>query len=163
MVTIRNAAATDDAGLLNPLLKRWQDQACSQMVFGLPAVQSVINFKWDRWALLPACSQSFLQLCNQLSTSSGSGVLCFQHAISYQHQVGQVCVGSTQSVINIKWDRCAVLPACNQSSTSSGTGVLSFHRAVSHQLLLGQVCFAFSVLTRLEGVDLRRTYLTPLG
>ncbi|KAL3131635.1 hypothetical protein ABBQ38_007932 [Trebouxia sp. C0009 RCD-2024] len=50
VVTIRNAAGTDDAGLLNPLLKRWQDQACSQMVFGLPAVQSVINFKWDRWA-----------------------------------------------------------------------------------------------------------------
>lgn len=48
VVTIRNAAGTDDAGLLNPLLKRWQDQACSQMVFGLPAVQSVINFKWDR-------------------------------------------------------------------------------------------------------------------
>ena len=47
--TIRNAAGTDDAGLLNPLLKRWQDQACSQMVFGLPAVQSVINFKWDRY------------------------------------------------------------------------------------------------------------------
>ncbi|DBA86726.1 TPA: hypothetical protein ACH3X2_005431 [Trebouxia sp. C0005] len=50
VVTIRNAAAADDAGLLNPLLKRWQDEACSQMVFGLPAVQSVINFKWDRWA-----------------------------------------------------------------------------------------------------------------
>ena len=49
VVTIRNAAGTDDAGLLNPLLKRWQDQACSQMVFGLPAVQSVINFKWDRY------------------------------------------------------------------------------------------------------------------
>lgn len=50
VLTIRNAAAADDAGLMNPLLKRWQDQACSQMVFGLPAVQSVINFKWDRWA-----------------------------------------------------------------------------------------------------------------
>lgn len=50
VVTIRHAAGADDAGLLNPLLKRWQDQACSQMVFGLPAVQSVINFKWDRCA-----------------------------------------------------------------------------------------------------------------
>ena len=49
VVTIKNAAGADDAGLLNPLLKRWQDQACSQMVFGLPAVQSVINFKWDRY------------------------------------------------------------------------------------------------------------------
>ena len=55
VVTIKNAAMADDAGLLNPLLKRWQDQACSTMVFGLPAVQSVINFKWDRQALL--CSQ----------------------------------------------------------------------------------------------------------
>ena len=50
VVTIKNAAMADDAGLLNPLLKRWQDQACSTMVFGLPAVQSVINFKWDRRA-----------------------------------------------------------------------------------------------------------------
>ena len=56
VVTIKNAAMADDAGLLNPLLKRWQDQACSTMVFGLPAVQSVINFKWDRQALL--CSQA---------------------------------------------------------------------------------------------------------
>ena len=48
VVTIRNPAAADDSGLLNPLLKRWKDQACSQMVFGLPAVRAVINFKWDR-------------------------------------------------------------------------------------------------------------------
>ena len=48
VVTIRNPAAADDTGILNPLLKRWKDQACSQMVFGLPAVRAVINFKWDR-------------------------------------------------------------------------------------------------------------------
>ncbi|KAL0035205.1 hypothetical protein WJX79_005983 [Trebouxia sp. C0005] len=50
VVNIRNAVAADDEGLLKPLLKRWQDEACSQMVFGLPAVRAVINFKWDRWA-----------------------------------------------------------------------------------------------------------------
>lgn len=48
VVNIRNAVAADDEGLLKPLLKRWQDEACSQMVFGLPAVRAVINFKWDR-------------------------------------------------------------------------------------------------------------------
>jgi len=62
VVTIRNAAAADDAGLLNPLLKRWQDQACSQMVFGLPAVQSVINFKWDRCDRLPNIFELWLVL-----------------------------------------------------------------------------------------------------
>ena len=48
VVNIRNAAASDDEGLLKPLLQRWQDDACSQTVFGLPAVRAVINFKWDR-------------------------------------------------------------------------------------------------------------------
>ena len=48
VLNIRNAAAADDEGLLKPLLKRWQDEACSQIVFGLPAVRAVINYKWDR-------------------------------------------------------------------------------------------------------------------
>lgn len=50
VVNIKNCVAANDEGLLKPLLKRWQDEACSQMVFGLPAVRAVINFKWDRWA-----------------------------------------------------------------------------------------------------------------
>ena len=75
VVTIRHAAGADDAGLLNPLLKRWQDQACSQMVFGLPAVQSVINFKWDRsvlrlCVLLAVCIATFLSICLSLVISS---------------------------------------------------------------------------------------------
>ncbi len=48
VVNIKNAVAADDKGLLKPPLKRWQDDACSQMVFGLSAVRAVINFKWDR-------------------------------------------------------------------------------------------------------------------
>lgn len=48
VVNIKNCVAANDEGLLKPLLKRWQDEACSQMVFGLPAVRAVINFKWDR-------------------------------------------------------------------------------------------------------------------
>lgn len=63
VVTIKNAAGTDDAGLLNPLLKRWQDQACSQMVFGLPAVQSVINFKWDRCVDITLTDSGSLYIC----------------------------------------------------------------------------------------------------
>jgi len=45
-VTIRNAAAPDKAGLLQPLLKRWQAGGLSYGAFALPAVQAVIG-GWD--------------------------------------------------------------------------------------------------------------------
>jgi hypothetical protein len=47
-VRIRNAAAPDDGGLIRPLVKRWQSGGCHYSVFGLPAVQSVLEFKWER-------------------------------------------------------------------------------------------------------------------
>lgn len=37
-------------GLLQPLLKRYQARGCPVSVFGLPAVQAIINFKWTTWA-----------------------------------------------------------------------------------------------------------------
>lgn len=37
-------------GLLQPLLKRYQARGCPVSVFGLPAVQAVIQFKWTTWA-----------------------------------------------------------------------------------------------------------------
>lgn len=83
VVTIKNAAMADDAGLLNPLLKRWQDQACSTMVFGLPAVQSVINFKWDRQVVsvfLPHSMRCWLQTAHTTVPSC---------ATTHKHHVGE--------------------------------------------------------------------------
>ncbi|KAL4440087.1 hypothetical protein ABPG75_003088 [Micractinium tetrahymenae] len=50
VVTIRDAAAPERCGLLQPLLKRYQARRCSSAVFALPAVQAVIQFKWARFA-----------------------------------------------------------------------------------------------------------------
>jgi hypothetical protein len=50
VVTLKNAALPGDRGVLNPLLEKWQDGAVATQVFGLPAVQAVIQFKWDKWA-----------------------------------------------------------------------------------------------------------------
>ena len=50
VVTIKNAAAPVDKGLLHPLIRRWQARRCSFAVFTLPAVQSVILFKWKAFA-----------------------------------------------------------------------------------------------------------------
>lgn len=44
-VTIRDAAGPQEVGLLHPLLKRMQRGAGSLGLFGLPAVQAVINYK----------------------------------------------------------------------------------------------------------------------
>ena len=38
MVTLRNAAAAGDMGIVHPLLRRFQSGAASMIVFGLPAV-----------------------------------------------------------------------------------------------------------------------------
>lgn len=40
VVTIRDAAAPGDDGLVRPLLKRFLANRCSYAVFGLPAVQA---------------------------------------------------------------------------------------------------------------------------
>lgn len=45
VVTIRDAAAPEHRGLLQPLLKRYQARRCSSAVFALPAAQAVIQFK----------------------------------------------------------------------------------------------------------------------
>ena len=50
MVNVKGAAKSDDEGLLQPLLKRYQAGAVGLPVFGLPAVQAVIEFKWHRFA-----------------------------------------------------------------------------------------------------------------
>ncbi|PRW33106.1 transient receptor potential channel [Chlorella sorokiniana] len=49
VVSIRNAAAADKDGLLQPLLKRWQAGGLSYTAFALPAVQAVIDWKWNRF------------------------------------------------------------------------------------------------------------------
>ncbi|KAL4440082.1 hypothetical protein ABPG75_003083 [Micractinium tetrahymenae] len=49
VVNIRDAAAPDKQGLLQPLLKRWQAGGLSYAAFALPAVQAVIDWKWSRF------------------------------------------------------------------------------------------------------------------
>lgn len=49
-LAIKNATAPDRRGLLQPLLRRWQIGCCGDDVFGLPAVQAVIDWKWARYA-----------------------------------------------------------------------------------------------------------------
>ena len=48
VVNIRGAAAPDAAGLVQPLLRRWQAGGCHYSVFALPAVEAVLEFKWTR-------------------------------------------------------------------------------------------------------------------
>lgn len=49
VVNIRDAAAADKDGLLQPLLRRWQAGGLSYAAFALPAVQAVIDWKWARF------------------------------------------------------------------------------------------------------------------
>ncbi|KAH7624970.1 hypothetical protein Ndes2526B_g00345 [Nannochloris sp. 'desiccata'] len=49
VVTLKGAAYPDKEGLLQPLLRRWQSKGCSYSVFALPAVQSCIDWKWNRY------------------------------------------------------------------------------------------------------------------
>lgn len=49
-VTVKDAAAPDKDGLLQPLLRRWQAGACSFSAFALPPVQAVIDWKWEKFA-----------------------------------------------------------------------------------------------------------------
>jgi Ion transport protein len=49
VVTLKGAAYPDKDGLLQPLLRRWQSKGCSYSVFALPAVQSTIDWKWNRY------------------------------------------------------------------------------------------------------------------
>jgi hypothetical protein len=50
VVTIKYAAAPVERGLLHPLIQQWQSKRCSYSVFTLPAVQSVIQYKWKTFA-----------------------------------------------------------------------------------------------------------------
>lgn len=47
---IRNGAGPPNVGILQSVLVRWQKGKTPISVFGLPAVQAVILYKWDRWA-----------------------------------------------------------------------------------------------------------------
>ncbi|CAL8463282.1 g2816 [Coccomyxa elongata] len=49
VVTLKNAAAAENVGLLQPLLRRFQAGKVSMMVFGLPAVMATVEFKWAHW------------------------------------------------------------------------------------------------------------------
>eukprot|EP00210_Caulerpa_lentillifera_P005001 g4775.t1 len=50
VVGIEHAAGAPGIGLLQPVLVRWQLGAAPLSVFGLPAVQSILSYKWKTWA-----------------------------------------------------------------------------------------------------------------
>lgn len=50
VVGIEHAAGAPGIGLLQPVLVRWQLGAAPLSVFALPAVQSILNYKWRTWA-----------------------------------------------------------------------------------------------------------------
>lgn len=50
VVNVRDAAAEGHKGLLRPLLQRHKARGCPLAVFSLPAVQAVIEWKWQAWA-----------------------------------------------------------------------------------------------------------------
>jgi hypothetical protein len=50
VVNVRDAAAEGHKGLLRPLLQRHKARGCPLAVFSLPAVQAVIEAKWEAWA-----------------------------------------------------------------------------------------------------------------
>ncbi|KAL6778251.1 TRP11A [Auxenochlorella protothecoides x Auxenochlorella symbiontica] len=66
-IRVENAAAPDQDGLLQPLLKRWQGAGCGMDVFALPAVQAVIDWKWTSYChnlLLVELAFFMLWLCS---------------------------------------------------------------------------------------------------
>ncbi|KAL4430657.1 hypothetical protein ABPG75_005913 [Micractinium tetrahymenae] len=46
VVSVRDAAAPGAAGLLRPLIRRWQAGGCGTAAFQLPVVQAVVDWKW---------------------------------------------------------------------------------------------------------------------
>ena len=50
VVPIQRAAGSGSQGIIQPLLRLWQAKRCSFAVFSLPAIQSVIFFKWETFA-----------------------------------------------------------------------------------------------------------------
>lgn len=49
-VGIQHAAGPPGVGLLQPVLVRWQSKAAPLSVFALPAVQTILYYKWNKWA-----------------------------------------------------------------------------------------------------------------
>jgi len=49
-VDIHHAAGPPGVGLLQPILVRWQSKTAPLSVFALPAVQTILYYKWDKWA-----------------------------------------------------------------------------------------------------------------
>lgn len=50
LMRIMNGAGPPGVGILQAVLIRWQKGKTPLSVFGLPAVQAVIHYKWETWA-----------------------------------------------------------------------------------------------------------------
>ncbi len=65
MVTIKNAGAPDQQGLLQMLLRYWQAGLVPDTAFALPTVHAVIDFKW---VMVPCAGMGCL-LCSAPSSA----------------------------------------------------------------------------------------------
>lgn len=63
VVTIRNAAGVRQGGLLHPLIKRWEADACPIEVWGLATVRALVSYKWNHWARKYVAIQFVVYLC----------------------------------------------------------------------------------------------------
>ncbi|GBF92276.1 flagellar associated protein [Raphidocelis subcapitata] len=99
VVRIRNAALPDCDGLIHPLLRRWQSGGVHYSVFGLPAVQSVLEFKWESYGRRALLAEFLLFLTWLVSFSTF--LLVWQdedESLSLRQLLatasGRLCVGS---------------------------------------------------------------------
>lgn len=64
---IVNGAGPPGVGILQAVLLRWQRGKTPISVFGLPAVQAVIDYKWETWAKHALLVEFVVFLCWLLS------------------------------------------------------------------------------------------------
>lgn len=98
VVNIRDAAAADKHGLLQPLLKRWQAGGLSYAAFALPAVQAVIGE-----------GQTGLQLAGQHASLDPTGV----HLAALPQQSASPAA------------RRSILSCASPAATQTGSGAAS--------------------------------------
>lgn len=83
VVSVRDAAAPGAAGLLRPLIRRWQAGGCSTATFQLPVVQAVVD--WQVSVARQSClRQVFLQHINDTLLAARPQNLCYPAPLQWQ-------------------------------------------------------------------------------
>lgn len=102
VVNIKHAAGPPSVGILQPLLLRWQSRACPLTVFGLPAVQAVLNYKWNAWAARFLQYEFILYLCWLISYTTF--IILFKNEdldLSYSEVWHHSHTGKTKVILNL--------------------------------------------------------------